>query len=279
MTAYQRTKWGIVAVWLLFAGCAEVQSPRPPAQAPLAVSSPYLEAALTDLLDTETPLVRLAGPGMCPGHFDIRPDQVSELHRCRLFARFDFQQSLDRMLDEEDRPTTVVVSASGGLCLPETYLAVCRMLAQSLEAEGMLSKEDAQQRMAGIEKRLADLSTSAQLRVEQAGLRGAAVLCSAHQADFCRWLGLQVAAEMPTADEPTAAAIADCVKTSQAAGVKLVVANRPEGRRAADALAERLGAKVVVFDNFPQPRKEKAFDAMVEQNLDSLINSTAMDGK
>jgi ABC-type Zn uptake system ZnuABC Zn-binding protein ZnuA len=264
-----------VAAFLVFAGCGEVQPPPPPAKAPLAVSSPYLEAALTDLLGKETPLVRLAGPGMCPGHFDLRPDQVSELCRCRLFVRFDFQQALDRMLgDGKRRPALAVITAPGGLCLPETYLTVCRQLAKSLQAAGMLPPEISQRRLAGIERRMADLGVSAQRRVERAGLRGAAVLSSTHQADFCRWLGLNVAAEMPTADEPTAAAIVDCVKAARAAGVKLLVANRPEGRRAADALAERLGAKVAVFDNFPQPRTDQAFDAMVKQNLDALINST-----
>lgn len=278
MTAFRHIIW-VFAAWLTFVGCGEVKTPAPPANAPLAVASPYLEAALLDILGDDVPLVRLAGPGMCPGHFDIRPDQVADIHRCRLFVRFDFQQALDRMLGEGDEPATTVVSVSGGLCLPETYLAVCRQLAESLEAKGMLSHDDAQRRLAGVERRMADLHKLAQRRVDAAGLRGAAVLCSAHQAEFCRWLGLQTAAEMPTADEPAAAAITDCIKAAQAAGVKLVVANRPEGRRAADALAERLGAKVVVFDNFPQPQKAKAFDALVKQNLDALCSSSARENQ
>ena len=69
-----------------------------PKDAPVAVSSPYLEAAVREVLCRDVPMVRLAGPSMCPGHFDMRPSQISELARCGLLVRFDFQQALDEKL-------------------------------------------------------------------------------------------------------------------------------------------------------------------------------------
>lgn len=42
---------------------------------------------------------------------------------------------------------------------------------------------------------------------------------------------------------------------------------------AADALTERLHARVVVFANFPQPDKEAAFDDLVRRNLAALLNA------
>jgi hypothetical protein len=50
------------------------------------------------------------------------------------------------------------------------------------------------------------------------------------------------------------------------------VANRPEGRRTADALAGRLNARVVVLENFPdRVRGRISFDQMIRANLARLI--------
>jgi len=244
---------------LLVAGC---ETARPSAASsedvPVAVSSPYLEAAVMDVLRPEAPPVRLAGPGMCPGHFDVRPSQIRELSRCRLLVRFDFQEGLERKLagGPSGGPRTVAVEPPGGLCVPDTYLAVCRQLADHFVAEKTLSKTDA-------DKRLSE-------EIDSAGLRDAPVLCSGHQADFCRWLGLRVAAEFPGAEVACTGDIDRAVTDADAAGVRIIVANEPEGRRAADALADRLHARVVLFGNFPQPGKPRAFDALVRRNLSEL---------
>ena len=54
--------------------------------------------------------------------------------------------------------------------------------------------------------------------------------------------------------------------------MKLVIANRPEGRRVADALAEALGAQVVVLDNFPALEGGQAsFDEMLADNVRRVL--------
>ncbi|MCG2684084.1 MAG: hypothetical protein L6306_10790 [Planctomycetales bacterium] len=261
---------------MLVAGCGPSAEPAALDDMPVAVSSPYLEAAVTDVLGWKVPLVRLAGPGMCPGHFDIRPSQIRELSKCRLLVRFDFQEGLDKKIAgrTDGTPRTVVVEPPGGLCVPDTYLAVCRRLAEHFVADGTLSQKDADARLAEIERRAAALRKEAVGKIDSAGLRDAPVLCGGHQSEFCRWLGLRVAAEFPSAEAASTGRLDRAVRDADAAGVRLIVANEPEGRRAADALADRLHARVVVFANFPEPGKQRAFDAMVRRNLSALTAAT-----
>jgi len=164
----------------------------------------------------------------------------------------------------------VAVEPPGGLCVPDTYLAVCRQLADHFVAEKTLSKTDADKRLSEVEQRMAALREVARLKIDSAGLRDAPVLCSGHQADFCRWLGLRVAAEFPGAETACTGVIDRAVTDADAASVRIIVANEPEGRRAADALADRLHARVVLFGNFPEPGKPRAFDALVRRNLSAL---------
>ena len=56
--------------------------------------------------------------------------------------------------------------------------------------------------------------------------------------------------------------------------MKLIIANLPEGRRTADALAERLGACVVVFGNFPELNNARvSFDELLQGNVAALLRA------
>ncbi len=55
--------------------------------------------------------------------------------------------------------------------------------------------------------------------------------------------------------------------------VQLIIANRPEGRQAADALADRFGAQVIVFDNFPDGHGRDSFDRLVRTNVEQLVKA------
>ena len=100
------------------------------------------------------------------------------------------------------------------------------------------------------------------------------VIASRRQRDFCEWLGLEVVATFSAADTASIGEIEQAIAAGELASVKLVIANLPEGRRTADALAERLDAGVVVFENFPLVRNRRvSFDAMLSANVEALLRS------
>ena len=282
MIEVRRNGWFLAAVLLaLFAvGCEKTAKLKKAARdakgttgvAAIAVSSPYLEGAVREVLGRDLPMVRLSGPSMCPGHFDMRPSQINDLAGCGLLVRFDFQQALDERLDAERKKAcqVAVVAASGGLCVPDTYISVCRQVADSFVRAGLLGRSDADAHLGKLADRMRLLRRDVTRQIKAAGLHSCPVLASGHQADFCRWLGLHVVAEISSADNSRVLDLDEAVKAGEAAGVRLIVANEPEGWRAADALADRLHARVVVFANFPEPEKEMAFDDLVRRNLAAL---------
>ncbi len=246
---------------------------KPPPPADVAASNTFLAAAARDLLGPGRSVACLAGPGMCPGHFDVRPGQVSQLRRCGVLLRLDFQKGLDARLagPVADGLRIVEVRLPGGLCEPASYLAACRQAADALVDAGLLDRPAADRRLRAVEDRMERLSDDAKAHV--AALKNGPVLTSNHQDAFCRWLGLEVAATFRGADAASVGEVDRAVRAGEAAGVRLVIANRPEGRRLADALAARLDAAVVVFDNFPATGEDRAFDALVRRNVDALVRA------
>lgn len=242
----------------------------------IAVTTSYLEAAARDVLGDEVAFIRLAEPGTCPGHFDIRPGQVQALRQARALLRFDFQKSLDAKLAgaESGGPRVAEVAVRGGMGRPDSYFAACRQAAEHFVALGLLAATNAGPRLESIQTRLGVLTRELTNRVAAAGVAGAAVIASGHQRDFCEWLGLNVVAAFRPADTAGVREIEAAIAAGQHARVRLIIANRPEGRRTADALAERLGARVVVFENFPALRPDRvAFDEMVLANVATLLKA------
>jgi len=241
----------------------------------VGASNSFLAAVARDLLGNDAPLVVMAKPGMCPGHFDIRPSQVRQAAACRVVLRFDFQKSLDARFQSTAarQPRVVEVDVAGGLCEPKSYVAACRQVAEVFVAEGLLSRETADPRLADVTARMDELDRWAREQIQKAGLADAPVLASRHQAAFCCGLGLKVAAEFPSADTAGMSEIDQSVKQGREAGVRLIVANLPEGRQAADALAERFQAKVVVFGNFPMANDPQAFEQLVRDNVMALVQT------
>ncbi|HOW69866.1 MAG TPA: zinc ABC transporter substrate-binding protein [Phycisphaerae bacterium] len=242
----------------------------------VAASNSYIESAVLDLLGTTTPVLRLAEPGMCPGHFDIRPSQVNKLRACRLLLRFDFQDSLDsKLAGLTDRGLTIrAIRVTGGLCEPSSYQAVCRQVAEALVTAGLIEKKDADSRLEKSITRLHEMAAWCRQQIAEASLAGKSVVCSVHQEAFCRWLGLEIPATFTGADSASVGEIQETIRQTQGANVELVVANLPEGRRLADALGQRLGVGVIVFGNFPVPTDGRlSFDDLLTANVTQLVKA------
>ena len=265
------------AIALLTVLAAAPPGCRKSAEAPaadVAATNSMLECAAVDLLGDDTPVLRLAEPGMCPGHFDVRPSQVERLRRCRVLLRLDFQRSLDAKLrgPVEDGLRIAEVNIPGGLCEPESYLAACRRTADALVDAGLRDRATADARLGEIERRIGETADRCRRQVE--ALNGTPVVASGHQAAFCRWLGLDVVATFSGADTAGTGQIDRAIRQGEQAGAELVIANLPEGRRVADALAQRLRGRVVVFGNFPAlGSRHASFDDLLDDNVGALVEA------
>jgi len=259
---------------LLAAGCGNKTDEE--RRAEIAVTNSYLGCAVLDLCGEDTEVLCLAPPGMCPGHFDISPAQVKQLCDCKILLLFDFQKQVGETLSrvKERGLKTALVEEPGGLCVPDTYLAVCRRVSDILSSEYPDRKARFQQRLDVIERDLKLLEQELSGKIQQAGITSAKVLTSRHQTDFANWLGLETVAMFVGSDMETTAGIDRCIKKAQGQNIRFVVANQQEGTALAQALAERLGARAVVFGNFPELRGQTGgYHALLRANVDALIRA------
>jgi len=266
------------ACGLLVMGCEN--KPGEESRAEIAVTNSYLGCVVREICGDDTEILCLAPPGMCPGHFDISPLQVRQLCDCRILLLFDFQKQVEGTLSrlKEKGLKTAIVKETGGLCVPETYLEVCREVSDILSSEYPERNARYQQRLGVIENDIKDLREELLEKMRQAGISSAKVLASNHQADFVSWLGLEPIATFVGSDIETVAGIEHCIKKAKGQDVRFVIANKQEGTALAKALAERLGARAVVFSNFPElSGGAGGFDELLRANVDELLRANVED--
>ena len=256
----------LLAVLFVVAGCGRKDETPPPE---VAATTSFLGCAAREMLQNGKDILRLSGPGTCPGNFDARPSQIQQLRACRVLLRQDFQDSLEEKLSHlKDAGLRIAsIKINGGLCEPESYLSACRQTADAFVSAGLLDRAGADDRLKAIAARMVSLGEWAKGQIESAKLKGSPVLASRHQAAFCRYLGLNVVATFKSSDAAGISEITAARRSARSAGVKIIIANLPAGRQLADSLAERLDAKVVVFGNFPT---DDGFDKLVRDNVTKL---------
>jgi len=256
------------------AGCKNRDSKQE--QPEIAVTNLYLQCVVKDLCEGQINILCLTPPGMCPGHFDISPGQVNKLCKCRVLLLFDFQKRIeDSLLRIKDKGLKIgSVRALPGLCVPETYLEACKDVCNILSAQYPDREVELNRRLKLIDKRLENLSNELLAKIKQTGLQKAKVLASNHQAQFCRWLGLETTATFVGSDTETVSNIQHCLEKAKSDTVRFVIANRQEGTGLAGALAERLGAEMIVFSNFPDAGiGQNNFDRLLQENVQALLKA------
>ena len=242
----------------------------------IAVANSYLLSIAKDICGSQTEVISLVPPGMCPGHFDISPRQVEKLSQCKTLLLFDFQSQLGDALARISQHGLKIhdIECPEGLCLPQTYLTIARSVADALTQDNPDKRAEYEQGLEMMEKRLDNLDNEIHTKIEQLGLRNTDVISSVHQAEFAGWLGLDVVATFSGNDTETPAGINQCLMQANDRSVKLVIANKQEGIELATALAERLNAKMIVFSNFPAGDDNTAdrplFDSLLLENVSQL---------
>jgi zinc transport system substrate-binding protein len=273
-TNFQNTIFLTICSGFFLFGCTNKNNQAN--QSEIAVTNSYLQCAVKDIYGDEKEVFCLAPPGMCPGHFDISPSQVSRLGRCKMLLLFDFQNKVEDTLEglKNKGLKTFLVKSQPGMCIPKVYLDTCREICNILCAEFPDKKTFFEQRLSLVNQRMEELSTSLQTQVRNSGLVSVKVIASGHQSEFANWLGLETVARFSGSDSETANNINDCLNKAKENDIKFIIANKQEGTYLADSLADRLNVQIVVFSNFPESTKNTTgFDELLNQNVSAIAGA------
>lgn len=217
----------------------------------------------------EIDVLTIVPAGMCPGHFDLKAQNVKELSGSRILLSHGWEKWTGKLLAAVDnKPALRIIGVQGNLMVPDNHKQAAE------HVTSLLCSLDQQHRVVYRKNFVAYTSTIDSIVkniVERSGsIKGIKVVCSELQVEFLQWLGMDIVLTYRRAAELTPGMMAEAIKQAKHEQVRLVVDNLQSGSDVGLAIAEEANAKHIVLTNFPLGN---SYPEALAQNFSNVVQA------
>jgi len=247
----------------------------------IMTGSSFITNIIQDLADGKVEAHTIIPPGVCPGHYDIKPSDIEALANSKALFIHNFQQTyanVNGAIEAAENPDLIitVLNVTGNWMVPAVQAEAVSKIAQALSE--IYPENAAYYAGNATERAQAILVYGEQVkdRLQDAAVDGIKVICAAMQEGFVRWAGFDVVATYGRPEELSPADVQQLITEAIEAGVVLVIDNLQSGTTTLGAsLGQDIEAIPVTISNFPGGLEntetwEKAIDKNVDLLLDAL---------
>ena len=207
--------------------------------------------------------------GMCPGHFDLKAENVKELSGSRILLSHGWEKWTGKLLAAVDnKPALRIIGVQGNLMVPDNHKKAAEHITSLLcsldqQYRTVYTKNFASYTSAidSIVKDITDRSKD---------IKGIKIVCSELQAEFLQWLGLDIVLTYRRAEELTPGMMAEAIKQAKREQVRLVVDNLQSGSEVGLAIAKEANVKHITLTNFPLGN---SYPEALAQNFSSVVQA------
>ena len=251
-----------------------------PPSVDIMTGSSFVTNIIQDLGDGKLETRTLIPPGVCPGHYDVKPSEIETLANSKALFIHNYQQNYQNIveaIEAADNPDLVitVLNVTGNWMVPAVQAEGVGKIAQALCE---LYPENAAYYQGNATDREQAISAYGDVvkgRLQDAGIEGVKVICAEMQAGFVRWAGFDVVATFGRPEDLTPAQVAQLIVDAQEAGVVLVIDNLQSGTTtlgASISMEQDIAAIPVTISNFPGGLENtETWEKAIDKNVDLLL--------
>ncbi len=264
----------LVGILVTLLGCAQDAQPS----TDIVAGSSLIANIIEDVADGKVETRTLIPPGVCPGHYDMKPSDIQALANSTALFIHDYQQYFQNIagaVEAADNPDLIVtvINVTGNWMVPSVQAEAVTRIAQAL---GEIDPDNAayyQQRATERAQTILDKGEEVEGTLQAAGVEGAKVLCAEMQQGFVRWAGFDIVATFGRPEDLTPAQVADLVDQAREAEVALVIDNLQSGSTTLGAsLGQDVEAIPVTISNFPGGLENtETWEKAIDKNVDLLL--------
>ena len=246
----------------------------------IMAGSSLIADIIQDIADGKLTAYTLIPPGMCPGHYDVKPSDVERLANSEVFIIHNWQQNMKNISDlveAADNPDLVikVIDVPDMPMVPQIQAETTDKVAQAL---GEIDPEnDAYYQEKATERTQAILAKGEEVqdKLQAANVSGINVLCVEYQAGFAEWAGFNVTDTYGRPEDLSVADVEELVVEAKEAGVALVIDNLQSGATSnSETMAQDIEAIQVTISNFPGGfENTETWEKAIDKNVDLLLEA------
>jgi zinc transport system substrate-binding protein len=233
---------------------------------------------IQDVADGKVEPRTLIPPGVCPGHYDVKPSDIEALANSKALFIHDYQQNYQNIVGaieaaENSDLIIRVLNVTGNWMVPAVQAEAVDKIAEAL---GEINPENAvyyQQRAADREQAVLAYGDDVRNELQEAGVEGVKVICAEMQQGFVGWAGFDIVATFGRPEDLTPAQVADLIDEAQQAGVALIIDNLQSGSTTLGASMEQdIDAVAVTISNFPGGLENtETWEKAIDKNVGLLL--------
>ncbi|QSZ28118.1 zinc ABC transporter substrate-binding protein [Aceticella autotrophica] len=275
-----------LAVLLMFimvfaaAGCGGSKTSDQAKKLKVVTTSTDIEDIVKGVGGDKVEVANIVPPGMCPGHFDVKPQSIQVLSDASLFIlhSWDGDKFSDKLIESVGNKNLVkvVTTSDDGKYTFMVPQARIKGIDDVTAALVKVDSKNADTYKANAEKLKNDTNKIAQeqkKRLEDAGASKIKAIVFAYQVGFAKWAGLDIVGTYTPDISPNKTK--ELVDLGRQKGVTLIIDNlQTENKAIASTLAKEIGAKEIVPSNFPGglPGTKGWSDSFIK-NVDLIIQN------
>jgi zinc transport system substrate-binding protein len=267
-----------VLVGTLVTFLVRAQNAQPSAD--IMAGSSLITNIIQDVADGKLETRTLIPPGVCPGHYDMKPSDIVALANSKALFIHDYQENFQNIagaIEAAENPDLIIVAinVTGNWMTPPVQAEAVDKIAQAL---GEIDEENAayyQERAAERVQAILAKGEEVEDRLQEAGVEGVKVICAAMQEGFVRWAGFDVVATYGRPEDLSPAQMEELVTEAKEAGVVLVIDNLQSGTTTLGAAMEQdIEAIPVTISNFPGGLENtETWEKAIDKNVDLLLEA------
>lgn len=274
----------IVMASLLSAGCgnnsgaAGHQDARQAEPLQVVTTTSLIAEIVKSVAGDKVEVINIIPPANCPGHFDVKPDDMKVLADADLFMLHNWQgeKFSDSMIQSAGNTNLVkiVYDIEGNWMAPPVRMKAIDKITADLAAAGPENETafiEAANRLQEEAQRVGDEQKK---RLDDAAVSHVNVLVNDMQAGFVKWAGFNVAGIFGRAEDMSPKDIEDLIQLGQANNVTLVIDNLQSGKEAGIGIAREIGAAQITLNNFPGGIADTdTWAKAITRNVDLLLET------
>jgi len=271
---------GIVAVLVVILVTFLVRAQHAPPSVDIMAGTSLITNIIQDVADGKLEPRTLIPPGVCPGHYDVKPSDIVALANSKALFIHDYQQNFQNIngaIEAAENPDLIVtvINITGNWMTPPVQAEAVDKIAEAL---GEIDPENATYYQEEAAERAGDILAHGDVvkdRLEDAGVEGVKVICAEMQQGFVRWAGFNVVATFGRPEDLTPAQVGQLIVEAQEAGVALVIDNLQSGSTTLGASMEQdIEAIPVTISNFPGGLENtETWEKAIDKNVDLLLEA------
>jgi zinc transport system substrate-binding protein len=248
--------------------------------ADIVTGSSLITNIIQDVADGKLEPRTLIPPGVCPGHYDIKPSDIVALANSKALFIHDYQQNFQNIagaIEAAETPDLIIVAinVTGNWMVPQVQAEAVDKIAQALGEIDPGNAAYYQERAADRAQTILDKGEEVESRLLGAGLEEVKVICAAMQEGFVRWAGFDVVATYGRPEDLSPADVDQLITEAKQAGVVLVIDNLQSGTATLGAAMEPdIEAIPVTISNFPGGfENTETWEKAIDKNVDLLLGA------